>query len=287
MVTIIIGAEAMSIWNAVLMGFIHGIAEFLPISSSGHFAIVNNLFKLSSITDEHALFQSILYLTTAISVCIVYWPEITSMYYEIASFAGIGPLAGQEKKHYPAARCFLMLVAGSLPLLLALPINSRMGVLNDRNVFIGIMLILTGFLLYVGDKMLPGRKTVRNMTLYDALIIGLCQSVSTIPGLSRTAVTITAGRAVGLRKDFAVNFSFLLGVPAVIGAALISFVSALRNGILWSSVPAYLIGAAVSLVMGVGALYLMRLITQYRKYGGFSYYCWVAGVLSIVLHLIF
>ena len=277
----------MTIWNAVLLGLIHGIAEFLPVSSSGHFAVVNNLFKLSDLSQGHMLFQALLYLASMVSVCLVYWPEICAMYWELISFVGFGPLAGQEKERYPAARCFLMLLLGTLPLFLALPINSRMVVLNGRNIFIGVMLILTGCLLYVSDKMIPGKKNLSGMTVFDALIIGFCQSVATIPGLSRAAVTITAGTAVGLRRDFAVNFSFLLSIPAVFGAAILAFADAVRDGIDWSYVPAYLVGTAVALVVGVGSIHLMRFIARKRKFGGFSYYCWVIGVLSIILYLIF
>lgn len=277
----------MSIWNAVLLGLVQGITEFLPISGSGHLAIINNLFKLSNISEGHELFQALLYLASVVSVVLVYWPEISAMYLELLGLADMGPLAGQERAHYPAARCFFMILFGTLPLLLALPINSRIETLNGRNIFIGVMLILTGCLLYVSDRMTPGNKNNKNMTLTDALIIGLCQSVATIPGLSRSAVTITAGIATGLRRDFAVNFSFLLSVPAVLGAALLSFGDAFRDGIDWHSVPAYLIGTAVALLSGVAAIHLMRYISRKHKFGGFSYYCWVIGVMSIILHLIF
>ena len=281
------GVAAMSIWNAVLLGVIQGIAEFLPISSSGHFAVFNNLFKLSDLSRGHALFQSMLYLSTLISVCLVYWPEIRAMVYEALSFADLGPLAGRERERYPAARCFFLLLIASLPLFLALPINSRMELLNGRNIFIGVMLILTGCLLYVSDKMIPGKKNQNNMSVTDALIIGLCQSVATIPGLSRSAVTITAGIAVGVRRDFAVTFSFLLSIPAVFGAAVLSFADAVRAGIDWHCVPAYLIGMAAAILTGVASIHLMRYISRNLKFGGFAYYCWVVGVLSIILHLIF
>lgn len=277
----------MSIGNAVLLGLIQGIAEFLPISNSGHLAIVNNLFKLSNISDGHALFQSLLYLASLASVCIVYWPEVRAMAFELLSFADMGPLAGQQRAHYPAARCFFMLLLGTVPLFLALPFNSRIETLNDRDIFIGVMLIFTGCLLYVSDRIIPGVKNEKSMSVTDALIIGLCQSVSTIPGLSRAAVTITAGEAVGLRRDFAVNFSFLLGVPALFGAACLSFGRAVRSGIDWHSVPAYLIGTAVALVTSVGIIHLMRYISKHSRFGGFAYYCWVVGVLSVILHLIF
>ena len=277
----------MTVWNAVLLGLVQGIAEFLPISGSGHLAIVNNLFKLSNLSDGHALFQALLHVAAIISVCIVYWPEISAMVREILSFANLGPLAGYEQAHYPAARCFCMILLGTLPLFLALPLNARIETLNDRNILIGVMLILTGCLLYVSDRMLPGNKNNKSMTVFDALIIGLCQSVATIPGLSRSAVTITAGIATGLRRDFTVTFSFLLSVPAVFGAAILSFADAFREGIDWQSVPAYLVGTAVAMLSGVICIHLLRYISKKRRFGGFSYYCWVVGVLSIILHLIF
>lgn len=277
----------MTIWNAMLLGLIQGIAEILPISSSGHLAIVNNLFKLSNLSEGHALFEALLYLSTMLSVCLVYWPELRAMYYELLALAGTGPLAGEERGHYGAARCFFMLAVATLPLFLALPFNSRIELLNGRNIFIGVMLILTGCLLYVSDKMIPGRKNQNSMTVFDALIIGLCQSVATIPGLSRTAVTISAGVATGLRRSFAVNFSFLLSIPAVLGAAILSLIDALRVGIDWSYVPAYLVGTAVAMLSGVASIHIMRYISRKSKFGGFSYYCWVVGVLLIILHLIF
>ena len=277
----------MSIWNAVLLGLIQGIAEFLPISNSGHLAIVNNLFKLSNISEGHALFQTLLFLASLSAVCIVYGPELRAMAFELLSFVDRGPLAGQERSHYPAARCFFMLVLATLPLFLALPFNSRVETLQNRDIFVGIMLILTGCLLYVSDRMIPGKKNEKSMSVTDALLIGLCQSVSTIPGLSRTAVTMTAGIAVGLRRDFTVNFSFLLSIPAIFGAAILSLGRAARDGIDWHSVPAYLIGTAVALVTSVGVIHLMRYISRKGRFGGFAYYCWVVGVLSVILHLIF
>ena len=277
----------MTVWNAVLLGLVQGIAGFLPISGSGHIAMFNNLFKLSSLSDGHRLFQVFLHLSTVLSVCIVYWPELTAMLYELLGLAGLGPLAGEERPRWPGARCALMLLLATLPLLLGMPIRGMLASLDGEHIFIGIMLVLTGCLLYVSDRMTPGKKNLSAMTVSDALIIGLCQCVSVIPGLSRTGVTVSAGIAVGLRRDFAVNFSFLLSVPAVLGAAILSFGDAFRDGIDWHSVPAYLIGTAVALLSGVAAVHLMRYISRKHKFGGFSYYCWVIGVLSIILHLIF
>ena len=208
----------MSIWNAIILGLVQGVAEFLPISSSGHLSIINNLFGLSTTEGGHLFFDVLLHLGTLASICIVYWQDIVEMFFEVLGFINIGPMAGERRERYPAARLFFMIVVATLPLLLILPINDMIETLYYNNVFIGVALILTGCMLYVSDKLRQGKKTGETMTVLDALIIGLCQCVATIPGLSRSGTTITAGVATGLRRDFAVKFSFLMSLPAVFGA---------------------------------------------------------------------
>lgn len=275
----------MSIWEAVLLGLVQGIAEFLPISSSGHLSIVNNLFKISE--EGHMFFDVLLHLGTLASIFIVYWQDLKEMFYEVISFANLGPLAGQPRERYPQARTFIMIIMATLPLFLILPINDMIETLYYNNVFIGVAIILTGCMLYVSDRMKPGKKTERSMTILDAVIIGLCQCVATIPGLSRSGTTITAGIATGLRRDFAVKFSFLLSIPAVLGANILSLADAFREGINWASVPAYLVGMVAAMLSGIAAINLLKYISNKGKFGGFAYYCWVMGVLSIILYMIF
>ena len=275
----------MSIWEAVLLGLVQGIAEFLPISSSGHLSIVNNLFNISE--EGHMFFDVLLHLGTLASIFIVYWQDLKEMFYEVISFANLGPLAGQPRERYPQARTFIMIIMATLPLFLILPINDMIETLYYNNVFIGVAIILTGCMLYVSDRMKPGKKTERSMTILDAVIIGLCQCVATIPGLSRSGTTITAGIATGLRRDFAVKFSFLLSIPAVLGANILSLADAFREGINWASVPAYLVGMVAAMLSGIAAINLLKYISNKGKFGGFAYYCWVMGVLSIILYMIF
>jgi len=277
----------MSIWTAALLGLVQGVAEFLPISSSGHLSIINNLFNLSEVQNGHLFFDVLLHLATLISILVVYWHDIVQMFYEVLAFVNLGPYAGQRQERYPSARMFIMIVIATLPLFLVLPIRKQLESLYYQNVFIGIAIILTGCMLYVADKMLPGKKTERTMTLSDALIIGLCQCVATIPGLSRSGTTITAGIACGLRREYAVKFSFLMSIPAVLGANILSIADAVKAGIDWASVPAYLIGMVLALLSGIASIHFLRYISAKAKFGGFAYYCWVVGVLAIVMSLIF
>ena len=276
----------MSIWNAVLLGFVQGVAEFLPISSSGHLSIIYNLFNLTAIEDGHMLFSVLLRLAALISILIVYWNDITAIVYELLSFANAGPLAGQPSK-YRGTRLLVMIIISVLPMLFIIPLRAQLNKLFYRNVFIGVMIILTGFMLYTSDRMTPGKKTERSMTMFDALIIGLCQCAAAIPGLSRSCTTITAGVATGLRRDFAVKFSMLMSLPAVVGSLLLNLIDTFKSDVDWSCIPAYLVGTAVALVSGIVAINVLKYISAKGKFGKFAYYCWVVGVLGIILTMIF
>lgn len=277
----------MSIWNAVILGLVQGLTEFLPVSSSGHLSILNNLFSMTMTDDGHLFFDVLLHLGTLGSICIVYWKDIRQMFFETIGIVNLGPLAGARQERYPGARMFFMIVMATLPLLLILPIKDMIETLYYNNIFIGVALVLTGCMLYVSDKMKPGKKTEGGITVPDAIIIGLCQCVAVVPGLSRSGTTITAGIATGLRRDFAVKFAFLMSLPAVLGANILSLVDAVREGINWTCVPAYLVGMVAAFVSGIAAISLIKYIADKGKFGGFAYYCWVMGVLSIILTMIF
>ena len=145
--------------------------------------------------------------------------------------------------------------------------------------------LLTGCLLYVSDRMAPGTKTEKNIRIRDALIIGCCQCVATIPGLSRSGTTITAGIATGLDRSFAMRFSFLLSIPAVLGANILSIFNAVSEGFETSLLPVYLVGMLAAVVSGIAAIMLMKLISRKNKFGFFTYYCWAAGIVTLVLSL--
>ena len=221
---------SVSIWNAIILGLVQGIAEFLPISSSGHLSILQNLFHMSTTENGHLFFDVLLHLGTLISICIVYWRDIVAMVREVFAFFRNTRLpAAQRQQELPAARMVLMIILATLPLFLILPINDKVEQLYYHTFFIGFMLILTGFLLFVADKMPKGTRTEKNMRVRDALIIGVCQAVATIPGLSRSGTTIAAGMATGLDRSFAVRFSFLMSLPAVLGANILSLAKAAKS----------------------------------------------------------
>lgn len=278
----------MSILEAIILGLVQGIAEFLPISSSGHLAILQNLFNMSDIEGGHMLFDVLLHFGTLVAICFMYWPDIKSMFTQTLDlFTGRNPAPAGQRRQYPAARMFMLIIAATLPLVLILPVHKYIGLLSNSTIFVGGALILTGCMLFVSDRMAKGTKTEKNMLFKDALIIGLCQCVATLPGLSRSGTTITAGIATGHDRSYAVKFSLLMSIPAVLGATLLELVDAIKAGVDASLIPAYLFGMIAAMVSGVLSIGLLRMIAKKTRFGGFAYYCWVVGVLTIILSLIF
>lgn len=276
----------MSYLYSALLGLIQGIAEFLPISSSGHLALFQQLFNLQSAEETDVFFDVLLHLGTLISVFIFYWDDIWEMICEF--FRGIHDLAtGQQKEQLPPARrLILMIILGTLPLFLILPVKSRIESLNNYPVAIGCALLVTGCLLFISDRLSRGRKNERTCTVVDALLVGCGQALATIPGLSRSGTTIAVGMLRGYDRDFAVRYSFLLSLPAVIGANILSLKDALEIGIDTSLIPVYLVGIVIAAVSGYFAIRLVKLLANQGKFGAFSYYCWAVGAISIVAALV-
>lgn len=278
----------MSILDAIILGLVQGVAEFLPISSSGHLAILHNLFNMSDLGSNHMFFDVLLHFGTLIAICFMYWGDIKAMFTQTADMlSGRTVDSDGRRRRFPEARLFMLIIVATLPLVLILPVHKYVEALSNSTVYVGIALVLTGCMLLVADKMAKGTKTEKNMLFTDVLIIGLCQCVATLPGLSRSGTTITAGIATGHDRSYAVKFSLLMSIPAVLGATLLELIDVFKTDIDPSLIPAYLFGMIAAMISGVLSIGLLRMIARKTRFGGFSYYCWVVGVLTIILSLIF
>ena len=276
----------MTYLTAFLLGLIQGVAEFLPISSSGHLAIAQNLLGLESAGSVPEFFDVLLHLGTLIAVFAAYWKDICEMVVEF--FRGIGDLAHRSTPSPvpPARRLILLIIVGTLPLFAVLPIRKAVQGLGDNMVFVGAALIVTGFLLFLCDRVRKGRKTERSATWADALLVGVGQAVATLPGVSRSGMTITAGCFVGYERRFAVRFSFLLSIPAVLGANILSIGDAVKAGVNGAEVPMYLVGVVTAAVVGYLCIRLLKYVADKGRFGAFAYYCWAVGILTLVLQAV-
>ena len=274
----------MTYLSSFLLGLVQGLAEFLPISSSGHLSIAQNLLGLN--TEIPEFFDVLLHLGTLMAVFVAYWRDICDMVAELIH--GVGDLVhGTTPRQVPPARrLILLIIVGTLPLFILLPIHKQVQALSNNMVFIGAALVVTGFLLFACDLVRKGKKTERTATIADVLVVGLGQAIATMPGISRSGLTITTGCFMGVERKFAVRFSFLLSIPAVLGANILSLKDALDDGIIWAEVPMYLVGVITAAVVGYACIRLLRLVAEKGRFGAFAYYCWAVGLLTLLLNAI-
>lgn len=279
----------MSYLIAIILGLVQGITEFLPVSSSGHLSVLQNLLGVQelAVMEDHLFFDTLLHLATLVSICIVYRSDIVSMFKEVISFfKDVRHPKPEDGEPKPARRLVLMIIIATLPLLIALPFSGQVEKLYSNTMFIGFAFLVTGGILFASDRLPRGRKTEKNMTIGNALVIGACQAVATLPGISRSGTTITAGMATGLDRTFAVKFSFLMSIPAVLGANILQLFDAFEQGIDTSLLLPYLVGMLVAGISGYFAIRLIKMISQKGKFGKFCYYCFAIGLVTVVLSIV-
>ena len=277
----------MSLLSSILLGLIQGLAEFLPISSSGHLAIAEHFLGQAGVPATPDFFDVLLHLGTLVAVFVAYWKDIREMIIELID--GVRDLArGTTPTPIPPARrMILLIIVATLPLFAVLPIKDWIEGLSSNIYFVAGALIVTGFLLFASDRVKKGRKTEKSATLVDVLLVGVAQAIATCPGISRSGTTITAGCFAGFDRKFAVRFSFLMSIPAILGANILTLKDAItENTIIVSEIPVYLVGVAVAAVVGYACIRLLKMIADKGKFGWFAYYCWAAGLIVLALALV-
>lgn len=281
----------MSYLMSILMGLIQGVTEFLPISSSGHLTLFQAFFSMEDVESNHMLFAVMLHFGTFISVCIMYRRDIWDMIREF--FLGIAALFSPGKRSGaipPARRMVLLVIVGTLPLFVMVFLQDYIDALFANPIPVSVMLLVTGFLLFFSDRLARGRKTVRNATVVDGLIVGCAQAVAVIPGLSRSGTTISVGMMRGFDRNFAVRYSFLLSLPAVVGANILKLGEALMEESFAADVlpqmPIYLVGVVIAAVVGCFAIRLVKSLADKGKFGKFAWYCWAVGAVSLIAGIV-
>jgi len=276
----------MSLFDAIFLGVVQGLAEFLPISSSGHLSVFQNFFGMTQDASENLFFDVLLHLGTLAAVFVAYWPEVKALVLEGLTMVGLRKLPRGQKPDRLSRRMIFFIVLATLPLVVVLPIKDYVDGLYSNTIFIGCAFLMTGTLLFLSDRMTRGNKDLRSATLVDVLLVGCAQAIAVVPGLSRSGSTVAAGLTRGFSREFAVKFSFLLSIPAVLGANVLSLIDAIQIGVDWSLMPMYLAGVATAAVSGYLAIRLLKFITQRGNFGAFCYYCWGAGLVTLILSLI-
>lgn len=273
----------MNLGKAVLCGLVQGLTEFLPVSSSGHLALAHAFLGASDLSSSVFTFDILLHLATLVAVVTVYFSDIVSLVPAFFSLVRkvfgrrfrLSECVGEERL------CLLLLVA-SVPLGVAALIGDRVETLSSNPRLVGGILAVNGLFLLLGERAAHGAKRAEELTVPRGAFIGLCQLLAILPGLSRSGSTVSGGRLVGLTREEAVRFSFLLSVPAILGASGLGIVDLFKNPVPKSDIPAYALGMLTALVCGFAAIGLLRRMAKSSSFRFFAYYCLAVGTAAVI-----
>lgn len=259
--------------DAIILGIVQGITEFLPVSSSGHLELAKVFVGYEGDGEESLMMTIVLHAATAISTLIVFKKDV------IEILKGLFSTEMNDEKHFSLKVILSMIPAG----LIGIFFLDKVEYLFDRNVLlVGAALIVTGFFLFIADK---SKETKKNVSYLNSFIIGLAQAVAIIPGISRSGATISTSVLLGIDKENSARFSFLMVVPLILGKMAKDILDgefAISSG----ESLIYLGGFFAALVTGIVACKLMISIVKNSQLKYFAYYCFVVGFGSIIYALL-
>lgn len=266
--------------QAFVLGIVQGLTEFLPVSSSGHLVLGQHFFGL---TEPELLFDISLHIGTLLAILVVFYKDILAIVSALvrlpqlsAAAGGWRPVVAQNEQ----VRTALLIVAGSVPTaVLGLGFHRAADRIFASVSIVGVMLLVTGALLWATRTRASGSRTVSEMTVKAALVIGLMQGLAILPGISRAGATISAALFLGVDRATAGRFSFLLSLPAIVGALLLEISGGVTSS---ASVPVLLLGGTVAAVTGWIALVLLLRIVKNGHLHRFAPYCWALGAAVLV-----
>lgn len=271
--------------QAIILGIIQGLTEFLPVSSSGHLVILQNFM---GITEGSLEFTIVLHLGTLLAVVVAYYKSIWNMIKEF--FLMIGDLVtlkgpNLDKSKYRRYIVYILVAsvpAGIVGVLFEDFISEKFGSL----IVVAIMLLITGVLLVLGDLLgKRNTKEIQQLGPKKSFIIGIFQMFAITPGISRSGSTIVGGLLSGLKKEEAVEFSFLMSIPAVLGSLLLKIKDILAIGASTSFAP-LIIGFFCAAIIGYFSIVLLNSIVKKGKLYYFSIYCWIVGLALIIYNIL-
>ncbi|ADC47958.1 undecaprenyl-diphosphatase UppP [Methanobrevibacter ruminantium M1] len=269
----------MDILQAIIIGLVQGLTEFLPVSSSAHLIFIQQALGLSNVP---LAFDVLLHVGTLVAVFVYFFSDIIQMiqgfFYSLLDL--------RDGNFIPEIRRDPYKKLAWLTIIATIPVGVVGILFNDiiEEMFTGLtipafLLLITGCLLYVSQRMNSGKIDVQNITIKEALLMGCGQAIAVLPGLSRSGTTIAAGLFAGLDKEFAAKFSFILSIPAILGAAVVQLKDLSGGNI---EIGACLVGFIVAVISGYFAISFLLKIVREKSLDIFAYYCWIVGVIVLV-----
>ena len=267
----------MDILQGIIIGIVQGLTEFLPVSSSAHLVFIQNILGVQS----SLAFDTFLHLGSLLAVLWFFRADIIKMILSwISSLSDI--IHGRFREGFyddPYKRLAWYVIIATIPVGLAgVFFEDSVDALFSGALYVpAFFLFVTGTILYLSQRMTSGSINFRNITGKHALFMGLGQACAILPGLSRSGTTIAAGLVAGLDKEFAAKFSFILSIPAILGAFILQ-VKDIGSAMDANFLPVFL-GFVAAFISGYIAIKWMLDLIQKRNLDIFAYYCWIVGIV--------
>ena len=268
----------MTILQAIILGIVQGLTEFLPVSSSGHLVLVEHLLRVPPTTD--IAFEVFVHFGTLASVVVVLWNDIVQMVRSLfIAFRGLHVATQYRENEY--FRLGVFIVLGSIPAaVIGLRFEDSVSAAFTDPKLVAVMLVLTGLILFL--TRLASQPSGKRIGIISALIIGMAQAFAIIPGISRSGSTISMGMYLRISPLQAARFSFLLSVPVIAGATLLKTKEIFENGFSIDYFLPIFIGTVVSFGSGYFAIKFLLRIVEKGKFSVFAYYCLFVGTIGII-----
>ncbi|MBW2037255.1 MAG: undecaprenyl-diphosphate phosphatase [Deltaproteobacteria bacterium] len=270
----------MGLFHAVFLGIIQGLTEFLPISSSGHLVLFQYLF---GIKEPEIFFDVAVHMGTLMAVCIFFSRElkgIARVLFSVSTWSGGDENFWQPFIKKPEMRLLTLIIVGTIPTgVIGLAFRSAADTIFSSVRLVGGMLLVTGLILWFTRGLKKGGRNTGEMTLWDGLTVGLMQGVAVLPGISRSGATIGIALLRGLDREAAACYSFLLSIPAILGAMTLELYQA--RGSVSPAMAPVLLGACAAGLVGYGALKVLVHILKKGELYVFAPYCWLVGAIAI------
>ncbi len=266
----------MDLFQAFLLGLVQGATEFLPISSSGHLVLVPAALDWNS---PSLVFDATVHLATMLAVVLVFWKDICDIIR-----AWFRQLAVSKPFATPESRLGWWIIIGTIP-------GAMVGLLFEDTIegffgdprAVGIFLLITALLLVLAELLGRRKRGLDSMSWKDSLLIGIGQAVAIAPGISRSGATMSVGMLMGMTRESAARFSFILALPIIFGAWLVQLIDIARQGGLGGEIPSLLVGFLAAGISGYLAIrWLLSYVRKHRLYP-FAVYCVIVGILALVL----
>ena len=276
----------MTYFKAIILGLVQGLAEFLPISSSGHLALLQGLFGIEG--ESVLLFAVLLHVGTLVSVFICYWKDISELVVELfITIKDIFTGKGLRLNERPVRKLGVMIIVATIPTaVIGVLFNDLFESFYSSFVAIGTGFIVTGVLMFLAERMGSANRGIEQMNFRNALFIGILQGVAICPGVSRSGSTLIGGLTTGLRREFAVKFAFLISIPSILGSVVLEVPDAVKAGLDTAIIGPVVAGMLVAAVSGIIAIKGMIKIVSGKKLSYFSYYVWALGAAVVIYSLV-